>query len=263
MIEIRSLDGVGWDALATAFNDAFSDYAMPTVMTAEALAAMQTRRGYVAAASFGAYDDGRLVGFALTCLDGDRAYNSGTGVAPAHRRGGVARRLVEAVIAIVPTHSYLLEVIEDNTRAVELYQSLGFVETRRLACWSCSAAGPPLPDLTDPDLDDLARDSDVALSCQNSLASIRRAPEPYVVIGDEHGAAVIFPASADLALLTVPRRARRQGHGTRLLGAAVARASRPLRILNIDARATGIARFLDVAGATPLVRQIEMMRRTP
>jgi GNAT superfamily N-acetyltransferase len=70
----------------------------------------------------------------------------------------------------------------------------------------------------------------------------------------------VFPASADLALLAVARRARRQGLGTNLLRAAAARASRPLRILNVDARATAVAAFLAAAGARRLAQQVEMVR---
>jgi GNAT superfamily N-acetyltransferase len=117
-----------------------------------------------------------------------------------------------------------------------------------------------LPELCDVDLDAIVAQADVELSWQNSCASIRRATEPHVALGDERGAAVVFPASGDLPLLAVHRAARRRGHGTRLLAAAAARASRPLRILNIDARAAGIAAFMAAVGATPLVRQIELVR---
>jgi ribosomal protein S18 acetylase RimI-like enzyme len=259
-MQIRSLGGVSWDELAPVFNEAFSDYSVPMAMTAESLANMQRRRGYAAEVSFGAYDGSRLVGFVLTCLDGDRAYNSGTGVVPSHRRGGVARELVETVIATVSARSYVLEVLEHNARAIALYASIGFVEARRFLCWTFDRRGDDLPAIDAPDLAAIAARADVALSWQNSLASLRRAREPYVVLGDDAGAAVVFATSGDLPLLTVDRDARRSGRGTRLLRGAAARASRPLRILNIDSRANDIAAFLDAAGALPLARQIEMVR---
>lgn len=275
-MEIRSLVGVGWDALASAFNAAFSDYAVAMAMTPEALANMQLRRGYVAEASFGAYDGAQLIGFVLTCRDGDRIYNSGTGVVPAHRRSGLARALLDAVTGSVEASSYVLEVLEPNIGAIALYQAAGFVETRRLQCWTYDRRGDQLPEPAraeapkqrseeraerdEPDLAAIAAHADIEPAWQNSLASLRRAPEPSVVIGDAAGAAVVFPGSADLALLAVARDARRRGRGRRLLAAAAARASRPLRILNVDARDAGIAAFLAAAGAGPQVRQIEMVR---
>jgi ribosomal protein S18 acetylase RimI-like enzyme len=274
-MQIRSLGGVSWDELAPVFNEAFSDYAVPMVMTPDSLASMQRRRGYVAEASFGAYDGSRLVGFVLTCLEGDRAYNSGTGVVPSHRRGGLARELVETVIARVPATSYVLEVLEANTRAHALYLATGFVETRRFAVWTFDQPGAPAQSAPDnaapdtavhdlhtieaPDLVAIAAHADVELSWQNSLASLRRARDPYTAVGDHRGAAVVFPASGDVPLLAVAREHRRHGLGTRLLRAARARAARPLRILNIDTRAEHIAAFLTAAGATPLARQIEMI----
>jgi ribosomal protein S18 acetylase RimI-like enzyme len=258
-MEIRSLVGVGWDALAWAFNAAFSDYAVAMAMTPEALANMQLRRGYVAEASFGAYEGAQLIGFVLTCRDGDRIYNSGTGVVPARRRSGLARALLDAVTGSVEASSYVLEVLEPNTGAIALYQAAGFVETRRLQCWTYDRRGDELPAIV-ADLAAIAAHADIEPAWQNSVASLRRAPEPSVVIGDAAGAAVVFPGSADLALLAVARDARRRGHGRRLLAAAAARASRPLRILNVDARDAGIAAFLAAAGAEPLVRQIEMVR---
>lgn len=278
MLEIRSLAGVGWEPLAAAFNAAFSDYVVPLSLTADGLAAMQRRRGYAADASFGAFDGDRLVGFVLTCLEGERAYNSGTGVVPSHRRAGLARRLVEAVIASVRARSYVLEVIETNAPAIALYERLGFTRTRPLQIWTYArrdpAPAPDVPVLAAPAapglpselpselaalLAAIAADAESEPPWQNSLASIRRAPEPWVALGDERGAAVLFPDRADLPLLCVRRAERRRGHGTRLLAAAAAHAGRSVRMM-VDDRDAGIAAFLEAAGAARYVRQLELIR---
>lgn len=265
-LDIRPLSGISFDALAAAFNDAFSDYLVPMAMTAQQLAQMQRRRGYVAEASMGAFDGERLVGFALTCIDGDRAYNSGRGVALSHRRRGIGRELMKGVIDLLAARgskSYQLEVIEANERAAELYRAVGFEERRRFQCWTFESSDnlvpPTTSELANTDLDSIAASADMELSWQNSLPSIRRAAEPYVVLGDERGAVVIFPHSGDLPLLTVRRDVRRQGIGSRLLRGAAKRAAKSLRILNIDDRERGVAAFLEAAGARPLVRQIEMI----
>jgi len=262
VLDIRPLTNVPFDTLAAAFNDAFSDYAVPMKMTGEQLAQMQTRRGYVAEASLGAYDGDRLVGFVLTGIDGDRAYNSGTGVSVSHRREGVARQLMEGVIDRLRDRgmtSYVLEVIETNERAAALYRGVGLTERRRFQCWTYTATGRvTAKELANADLAEIASHADVEPAWQNSLPSIRRAPEPHVVLGDERAAVVFFPRSGDLPLLTVRRDARRQKLATQLLAAAASRAGKPLRILNLDDRDTGIAAFLGAAGAKPLVRQIEM-----
>ena len=263
LIEFRTLAGVSFDTLTVAFNDAFSDYDVPMKMTGEQLANMQTRRGYVADASLGAFDGERIVGFVLTGIEGDRAYNSGTGVSPTHRRQHLGRELMLRTFDLLRARgatSYVLEVLEANEKAGALYRSVGFEESRRFQCWTFEATERvKTKELANADLDAIAARADVELAWQNSVASIRRAPESHVVLGDERGAAVIFPRSGDLALLAVDRGARRKGLGTLLLNAAATRAAKPIRILNVDDRDEGIAAFLRAAGAKPLVRQIEMM----
>src|SRR5262245_45527561 len=138
-IKIRSLTGIDYDVMKEAFNDAFSDYAVPARYTTEYLRDLVLRRGYRPDLAVGAFDGGRLVGFVFNGLDGDGAYNSGTGTVISHRRRGIARQLMERSIETLPGKRYVLEVIETNERAAALYRDLGFQETRRFQCWTWEA----------------------------------------------------------------------------------------------------------------------------
>ncbi len=85
---------------------------------------------------------------ALLARRGARGWVSAVGVAPAHRRQGAARRVMEALIANAREAGLrvlTLEVIDTNTAARALYRSLGFVETRELLCWRFPADEDPLP----------------------------------------------------------------------------------------------------------------------
>lgn len=270
-LTLRSLEGLGWDALAAAFNAGFAGYAVPMALTAASLAAMQQRRGYWAAGSVGAFAGDELVGFALTCRDGDRLYNSGTGVVPAHRGRGLARRLVEHVLRHggAGMTSYVLEVLDGNAPAIALYRKLGFLETRGLQCWRYQPAAQPRQPLTalgSPDLAAFASaaagELDLCPSWQNSLASIGRAPEPLAVLGTAggEGLVVAFPSSGDVPFFAVRAAARRCGLGRELLAGAAAHLGLPLRLLNVDEGRPSIAAFLTAAGATRTVRQLEMIR---
>lgn len=261
-IRIRSLQGVDFDVMAEAFNDAFSDYNIPARYTVEYLRDLVTRRGYRPDLAVGAFDGGRLVGFVFNCLDGDAAYNSGTGTAISHRRRGVARRLMQRSIETLPAKRYVLEVIESNERAAALYRDLGFVETRRVQCWTYEGAAAPLP-ASSIALETIRSWCDFEPTWQNSLASIRRSLEPYTLLGDERGAVVVFPSTGDVPLLAVPPSHRRQRRGRALLAAAHAAAGKRLRVMNIDDRATGVNAFLAACGAQRLVRQIEMVIALP
>ena len=258
MTEIRSLEGISFETMTAAFNDAFSDYAIPAKYTVEYLTNLVTRRGYRPDLAVGAFDGDRLVGFVFNCLDGDAAYNSGTGTAISHRRQGIARKLMQRSIETLPAKRYILEVIESNERAASLYRDLGFVETRRFQCWTfgSAAAQPPLS----------KRQLAAALhtdwfdqtpSWQNSVASLERASEPYSILGDDRGFVVVFPSNGDMPLLAVRRDQRRKGIGSSLLAAAAQHAGKPLRVLNVEDR---FEPFLARIGAKKLVRQIEMVR---
>src|SRR5713226_9186716 len=140
--------------MTAAFNDAFSDYDIPAKYTTEYLTNLVTRRGYRADLAVGAFDGDRLVGFVFNCLDGDAAYNSGTGVVISHRRRGIARQLMQRSIETLPAKRYILEVIETNERAAALYRELGFLETRRLQRWAYTAsARTSMSELANEDID--------------------------------------------------------------------------------------------------------------
>jgi ribosomal protein S18 acetylase RimI-like enzyme len=264
MIDIRPLTGVSFETMAEAFNDAFSDYDIPAKYSVEYLTYLVQRRGYRPDLAVGAFDGERLVGFVFNCLQGEDAYNSGTGVVISHRRHGIARQLMQRSIETLPAKRYTLEVIETNHRAIALYRSLRFDEPRRFQCWTyATTRDVRVKELANADLEAIAANGDIVPAWQNSLDSIRRAREPHVVLGDERGAVVFFPQTGDVPLLAVRRDARRHGLGTQLLDAAATRSAKPLRIMNIDVRAEDIGAFMAAIGAKPLVRQIEMIIDLP
>ena len=267
----RTLTAVDFDAVVACFNEAFSDYAVRFSMTAPQLREINARRAVVIDLSVGAFDDGRLVGFTLNGFDGETAYDSGTGVIPSHRRRGLARDMMTFILPRLRdagARRYPLEVIETNTRAVALYESLGFTTTRPLTCWKRetgkAVSGVAIRTI-EPDWDLFASFLDVAPSWQNSEASIRRARDPRVILGAFDGDllagyAIVFPPTHDLAQLAVRRTHRRRGIGAALLDRAAVEAEGMVRILNVDARDEGIDAFLRASGAEQFVRQREMAR---
>ena len=255
----RALRDDDFPAVHAAFLEAFSDYVVKLAPAPEQLAEMLTRRGYVPDASVGIFDGRRMVAFTLNGVEGDAAYDSGTGVVPSHRRRGLAKAMLEFLVPRLAERGctrYVLEVIESNHAAAELYRAHGFVESRRLQCWSFAHDAPEAAETT------RIRDEwcDAAPSWQNSTTSIRRARDPHVVLGNDDGYVVLFPSNGDVPQLAVRPEARRRGLGTRLLRAAASAAGKPLRIINVDAREEGIGRFLTAAGAVKTVSQWEMIR---
>ena len=265
---IRTLHADDFDEIHRAFVEAFSDYVVPMKPAPDALREMFTRRGWVPELSSGIFEDNRLVAFTLNGLDGTSGYDTGSGVIPSHRRRGLARQTMEHSFGLLRNAGatrYVLEVLEPNVAAAALYRDVGFVETRRLDCWTLEVPATSLAGAA-PHPSPLPGGErglswwDVQPSWQNSTASILRARDRYVVLGDDDGYAIVFPSTGDVPQFAVRREARRRGVGTRLLQSAAAVAGKPLRILNVDTRDEGIAAFLAALGAQRFVRQIEMER---
>jgi len=260
-LKARPLTGVSFDEIFECFTLGFSDYVVPLQPSREALLEMLTRRGWVPELSAGTFDDSRLVGFTLNCVDGNRAYDSGTTVIPSHRRRGIGRMTMELSFSLLAPRTYILEVLQNNPAAVALYESLGFQHTRPFQVWTFASSTPTrITELANPDLDLIRSWCDVEPSWQNDVPSLRRARDTYVVLGNDDGAAVLFPRTGDVPLLAVAPHARRQGLGTRLLNAAATRANKPLRLVNIDDRNEGIVAFLERCGAVRTAKQFEMAR---
>jgi hypothetical protein len=99
-------------------------------------------------ASIVAERDGELVGQALLSRRGGRGWVSAVGTVPAARRQGVARAMMQALIANgreLGLAEMTLEVISENTRAHALYRELGFTDVRELLTWRLAADADPLP----------------------------------------------------------------------------------------------------------------------
>jgi GNAT superfamily N-acetyltransferase len=94
-------------------------------------------------------------------------------------------------------------------------------------------------------------------SWQNDVPSILRAREPYLILGDEDAAAVVFPSNGDVPLFAVRPEARNKGRGRALLAEVAKTVGKALRIMNVEDRFAG---FLEKCGAEKFVRQLEMVR---
>jgi ribosomal protein S18 acetylase RimI-like enzyme len=261
---IRTLTHSDLDAIHLAFVDSFSDYVIKLSPTREQLLEMFTRRGWVPELSVAAMDDGRIVGFTINGVDGDRGYDSGTGVVLSHRRRGLSRALMDRSCELLREagcKEYVLEVLEANEKAAQLYRDCGFRETRRLQCWTFDPRNSG--DVHDPLTSAAAIEPQwwtSEPSWQNSSHSIARARDPHVILGTGDGYVVVFPSNGDVPQLAVRPEARRNGLGRRLLISAAALAGKPLRLINVDDNDRGTAAFLESVGAQRTVRQIEMKK---
>lgn len=144
---IKSLENTPLSEVVAALLEAFADY---FVKMPEDLSYWENRfRGarLDLHLSFGVFQHGKLVAFILHGIDENEglktAFNTGTGVIRAYR----GRRLVDNLYAAAlpklrrqGIEVCKLEVIQENARAIRVYERIGFEITRHLKCYTADLA---------------------------------------------------------------------------------------------------------------------------
>jgi ribosomal protein S18 acetylase RimI-like enzyme len=140
--QIISLSGTPVEKIHEAFTDAFSEYEVKLDMPLEKLVEMMKTRDLNPDFSVGCFDGDLLVGFILTGyreINGQKlCYDGGTGVIKAYQRKGIGEMLLKELLLILrekQVDRFVLEVLENNTPAIKLYEKHGFVKTRKLECF--------------------------------------------------------------------------------------------------------------------------------
>jgi GNAT superfamily N-acetyltransferase len=171
---------------------------------------------------------------------GDVGWIGGIGVAASERGKGIGRALMESVLENAPS-TVELEVIEQNERAIKLYESLGFVPTRLLEVWELTEV---------PEVE--ARRVDPAPLGQSDLPwqrDDRSLPADYERL-EVDGGAMLIKGGTVLQL------------HARTIDAATALLSRgkALQFVNVPEGDVASAALAAMGGTMPL-RQIEMRLR--
>ena len=282
-LELRTLDTVPFEHLHECFVRAFSDYSVRMDMPLWRLRAMARRRGLRPELSVGAFAGGELVGFVLSAVrewQGTRTcYDTGTGVVPEWRRRGVTTAAFEEVLRLLRENGvrqYLLEVIQDNAPAVDLYAKQGFERTRSFSCFATTkdkmrpshkgAVDIASVDIQSLDWERLRSFWDHEPSWQNSIDSVMAVPETMEAVEARAGGRVVGYGIAERATGDVPQLAVDPGHrgrgvGGALLAALVARTdSQRVAVINVDDRDEAGLGFLARAGLEAIATQYEMVK---
>jgi ribosomal protein S18 acetylase RimI-like enzyme len=133
--EIRPASSISPDRLVRAFNDGYTGYHVPVHVDRLELDHHIQQNDIDLDQSRVAIQHEQVIGIGLLGLRGERGWIGGLGVHPAHRRAGIGRTLMQALIEAGRANhltAIQLEVIAENEAAHRLYQSLGFTDTRRL-----------------------------------------------------------------------------------------------------------------------------------
>lgn len=276
-MDYRSLDGIPIKTLHAVFSAAFADYAVDMRMPLSRFKAMLTGNGFRSDASVGAFDGRHLVGF-LFCaprryLGKDTLYDCGTGVLPSYRGRGIAGEMLTYLRETVPAERLVLEVIQSNAPAVQLYKGQGFGVLRELDCLYADAgmlrAEAKMPVTLLDRMPDIFLAQARALwnyapSWQNGMASVLQQEKTCLtaVIADGAyliGYATMQRASGSVAQIAVRPEYRGIGVGQTLIYALSTQAkSNRMYCINVDMRDGVSLGALSSWGFVSYVKQYEM-----
>jgi GNAT superfamily N-acetyltransferase len=130
--EIRNLENTPREAMFEAFTHAFEDYLTPISFDLQSTLYRWELAGISEKHSFGVFEDTRLIAFVLHSFNGRTLYNFCTGVNPKYRGRHLIESIYEKIDALEKIDQHILEVIQGNYKAHNLYKKLGFRETRIL-----------------------------------------------------------------------------------------------------------------------------------
>lgn len=276
---IRNLGHTGFDTLFCAFERAFADYEIH--FEKEEVRSMLQRRGYNPKLSFAAFVNDDIVAFTLNGIgifNGiPTAYDTGTGTLKEYRGQNLAGTIFTHSIPFLKeagVRQYLLEVLQNNEKAISVYRRMHFETTREFDCFRQTIerldnqnvnAGCLVEAVSLDAIRQSQSCCDFTTSWQNSIESIERGMSELTCLGaflDRKmvGHCVFDVQTGDLTQIAVRRDYRRKGIGSRLLQEAAGQMKTDfIKVLNIDSETPTMPAFLQNRNIPLASKQFEMV----
>lgn len=278
-MQIKNLEHTDFDTLFCSFERAFADYEIH--FEKEEVRSMLQRRGYNPQLSFAAFDNGEIVAFTLNGIGTfngiPTAYDTGTGTVKEYRGQNLAGTIFTHSLPFLKDagiSQYLLEVLQNNEKAIAVYRRMNFEVIREFDCFRQNVGQIDLRKanadcMVEPVHLEAIRKAQQACdfnpSWQNSFESIERGIAELTCFGaflsgKIVGYCIFDEHTGDLSQIAVLNEYRRKGIGSRLLLEAVRKMKTDfIKVLNIDSETLAMPAFLQ-SGNIPLAsKQFEMI----
>lgn len=134
-IQTLSAKQISFAAFVRTFNAAYADYFLAIELDTKRMRTLIERDAIDLEASQVVLQDDQPVGVGMLAIEQGRGWIGGLGVLPNYRGHGLGRALMEGLLEAARLRNVAqvyLEVLTQNTKAYNLYRSLGFQTVRRL-----------------------------------------------------------------------------------------------------------------------------------
>jgi ribosomal protein S18 acetylase RimI-like enzyme len=282
-MEIRSLENTDFETIFKAFSQAFADYEIQ--ITADELKVMLIRRGFNPNLSFAAFEKEKIITFTLNGVgnfNGNKmAYDTGTGTLKEYRGQGFAKKIFEYSLPYLKKaniNHYLLEVLQHNTKAISVYQSLGFETTREFNyfIWKNEEINNDIKNIKIPcsiekiDIEKhlyISEFWDFLPSWQNSFESIQRLSTDFISLGafveqKLVGYCIFEPHSGDITQIAVAKLFRRNGIASILLHeVSKLNKNEKTKLVNSEVSCSSMVDFFKSKNIEICGKQFEMIKK--
>ncbi len=278
MILYKTLDKTSDQILHQTFIEAFCDYEIKVDLPFWKFQQMLQRKGYHPEISIGAFQNEALVGLALNGLRNwngkTTAYDIATGVVPERRRKGITSSMflhIKELLQEKQVEQYLLEVIDSNQPAIELYQKQNFKNQRELSCFLLNKnqfvprKNHEVEEVDRIDLEQMKGFWNYKPSWQNSVESINAVPEAfiYLVVKCDNaivGYGVIDKKTGDIPQMAVKKEYRGNGIASSIMAEMVqVTEAEEICVINVEAQQKSVENFLLKSGFAYDGGQFEML----
>lgn len=283
MYLFTTLDKINKKIIYESFIEAFSDYSVNIFLPYEDFEKMLIGKGFNSEISIGLFHEEKLIGF---ILNGKRewngketAYDMGTALLPSYRGYGFSKKMIKEILKLLKeknVEQYLLEVIQDNKNAFELYKAHDFKISRDFSVFqlkknSCipSASIPykieTVSEISDNMWEIFKTFWDFSPSWQNSINSVKAVKEifSYVVVKDKNniiGYGIIEKNSGKIPQLAVDKNYRNKNIGKNIINRLTSCTDGDfIKFINIDRKCENIEKFLKSLNFEISSLQYEMM----
>lgn len=273
-MRLHNLQEISIEKITDCFNKAFENYFVPIKLSTEQLSSKLKSENISLEYSVGVTIDKELAGFVLIGIDNEKkiAYNAGTGVIPKYRGQQITEKMYPFVLSKlkeIGIKNHLLEVICENSKAIKIYESLGYFVLRKVNCYKgkVSEASHDNYKIESIELPDEAKVKSFWThypTYQNTMHCIKSNPEKHSAFGlfDKEkliGYIIFDRNSFRIKQFGVDEAFRNEGLGHQLFYHVQQLApEKEISIINIDEEDFEINDFLQNIGLKYLISQFEM-----
>jgi ribosomal protein S18 acetylase RimI-like enzyme len=284
-MEFVKLNEYSESEILEAHNEAFSDYEIPMHISLDSFKYLNLRRGVRYDLSLGAVSEEKLVGFIINAIDTWEgkltAYDCGTGVIPSFRERGIGNQIFSELVPLLQkekVEQYLLEVIQSNTAAYNLYKKRNFEISREFNCLSAEVKelnfkiqdsnlgeGYSIQRVNSINWKVFTRYRDYPPSWQNSDLSIQRVPNSFRYLEasfkNKLVGYLVYEPNGGITQIGIDPNHRNQNISTEFIKHILENEENleRMHIINIDKRDSELQRFLSRIGFKSFTTQFEMI----